>query len=475
METGRRKIMAGARVRKLRNELGLSQAAMAEELGISISYLNLVERNQRPVTAQLLIKLSENYAIDLRNFGEDEESHIVRALDDLLADPMFENFKVSRSEVRIMAEQAPSLVPLMRHLYAAFADARDLAAKGGGFEIERGELKGVTRSAEVLDKTRAFLQQNNNHFPALEALAEDLHEQLTRDGTQLASSLHDRLHRKHGIRTQLMPAADMGASLRHYDRHRRKLMISERLDLPGRQFQAAYQLGLAEARDAIEAECEKLKADTPHAARFGFLALANYFAGALLMPYRQFHAAAEELSYDVEALASRFAASFEQAAHRLTTLARPSARGIPFFMVRVDAAGNISKRFSSGSFPFARLGGTCPRWNIHSSFRNPGRIETQVIEIEGKTWLSIARTVKRVSTPWGEPEALFSVGLGCEARHAERLIYFKGLNLKHARATQIGVNCRLCDRANCHERSAPSIADKLLVSENTRGLSPFGI
>jgi XRE family transcriptional regulator, fatty acid utilization regulator len=474
-EAGKRKVMAGARVRKLRTELGLSQSAMAGELGISISYLNLVERNQRPLTAQLLIKLSENYNIDLRSFGEEEETQSVRALDDLLADPMFENLKVSRAELRVVAEQAPSLVPVLQHLYAAYGDARDLAAKGGGFEIERGELKGVTRSAEVLDKTRSFLQQNHNHFPALEALAEELYAQLTQQSDQLHPAILARLSKQHGVRVQVMGAAEIGATLRHYDRHRRKLMISERLALPGQMFQAAYQLGLMEAHEAIEAECQKLKADSPHAERFGFMTLANYFTGALLMPYGAFHTAAEALFYDVEALAQRFSVSFEQAAHRLTTLARPSARGIPFFMVRVDAAGNISKRFSSGTFPFARVGGTCPRWNLHSAFRNPGRIETQVIEIEGKIWLSIARTVKRVTTPWGEPEALFSVGLGCEARFADRLIYFKGLNLKQAGATQIGVNCRLCDRANCHERSAPSMADKLLVNENSRGLSPFGI
>ncbi len=471
----KRKILAGGRVRKLRTELGLSQSAMAGELGISISYLNLVERNQRPLTAQLLIKLAENYAIDLRSFGEEEEAQTVRALDDMLADPMFETFKVSRNDVRALAEQAPSLVPVLRHLYAAYGDVRDMAAKGGGFEIERGELKGMTRSTEILDKTRAFLQTNHNHFPALEAIAEDLHEQLTGDGKQLNAAMHERLNKKHGIRVAVMPATEIGATLRHYDRHRRNLMISERLALPGRTFQVAYQMGLAEAHDAIEAACATLKSDTPHAAQLGFLTLANYFAGALLMPYGLFHAAAGELEYDVEALASRFAVSFEQAAHRLTTLARGTARGIPFFMVRVDAAGNISKRFSSGTFPFARIGGTCPRWNLHSTFRNPGRIETQVIEIEGKTWLSVARTVKRVTTPWGEPEALFSVGLGCEARFADRLVYFKGLNLKHTKATQIGTNCRLCDRVNCHERSAPSMADKLQLNENSRGLSPFGI
>jgi XRE family transcriptional regulator, fatty acid utilization regulator len=473
--TFKRKIMAGGRVRKLRSELALSQSAMAQELGISVSYLNLVERNQRPLTAQLLIRLSENYTIDMRSFGEEDEASAARQLDEVFADPVFESTKVTPNDVRVVAEQAPSLIPAIRQLYAAYADARELASKGGGVEIERGELKGISRSSEILDKTRAFLQQNQNHFPALEELAEDLHQQLTAQGEQLHAAILARLHKKHGIRVQVMTVAEIGTTLRHYDRHRRKLMISERLALPGRIFQAANQLGLAECHEAIEAECQKLKADMPHADRFGFMTLANYFSGALLMPYTLFHVAAEELRYDVEALASRFSVSFEQCAHRLTTLARPSARGVPFFMVRVDAAGNISKRFSSGTFPFARVGGTCPRWNLHSTFRNPGRIQTQVVEIEGKTWLSLARTVKRVTTPWGEPEALFSVGLGCEARFADRLIYFHQLNLKQAMPTQIGVNCRLCERPNCHERSAPSIVDKMQFNENTRGLSPFSI
>jgi hypothetical protein len=474
-DTQKRKILAGARIRKLRSELGLSQSAMAQELGISVSYLNLIERNQRPITAQLLIKLSEQYAIDLRSFAEQEETQSAQALGEMLDDPVFEAFKVAPQDVRLVAEQAPSLIPALRHLYEAYVDARDLSSKGAGLEIQRGEPKSATRAAEALDKTRAFLQQHQNHFPKLEALAEDLHQELVGDGGLPGFAIQERLLKKHGVRVQVMGAGEGAAILRHFDRHRKKLMISERLPLTGRIFQSAYQLAMVEHGGVIEAAAQELKTEMPQAGRLAQVTLANYFAGALLMPYGKFHAAAEELLYDVEGLCARFGVSFEQAAHRLTTLARASARGVPFFMVRVDQAGNISKRFSSGSFPFARLGGTCPRWNIHAAFRNPGRIETQLVEIDGKAWLSIARTVTHVSTPWGEPEAQFSVGLGCEARFAERLVYFKGLNLKQARPTQIGINCRLCERPNCTERSAPSMADKQLVYENTRGLSPFGI
>jgi hypothetical protein len=192
-----------------------------------------------------------------------------------------------------------------------------------------------------------------------------------------------------------------------------------------------------------------------------------------MMPYGRFLAAAQALAYDVEMLGARFGASFEQVAHRLTTLARPQARGIPFFMIRVDNAGNVSKRFASGAFPFSRFGGTCPRWSLHDTFRHPGRILTQLVELpDGKRWFSIARTVRRTATPWGEPEAAFAVGLGCEERWAPQLVYAQGL--RDLRPTGIGVNCRLCTRLHCPSRAAPSLLDGLDLSEGTRGLSPFG-
>jgi XRE family transcriptional regulator, fatty acid utilization regulator len=473
-ENMKRKLLAGAQVRKLRNELGLSQTSMANEIGVSVSYLNLVERNQRPLSAQFLIKLNENYAIDLRNFSEETELRELADLNAMLSHSVFENIRVPKQELRTVLEQAPSFAAAARQLFAAYTDSAAIADTGS-IESGRGEFAKLSRSAETLDQVRAFLHDNQNYFSILEDAAEETYKQLRKDGSDLYPALIARLQERHGIRIQIVTVSEMASALRHFDRHRKRLMLSERLSAAGRFFQAAYQLGLVEHRAALDEACKTLVEQTPQAAPIAHITMANYFAGALIMPYGLYHAAAENLAYDVEALAARFGVSFEQAAHRLTTLARPSARGIPLFMLRVDCAGNVSKRFSSGSFPFARIGGTCPRWNLHSTFRSPERIETQVIEVGGKSWLSIARTVRRASGRWGEPEAQFAVGLGCEARFASRIVYFRDIPPKQLVPTQIGVNCRLCERPNCLERSAPSRSDKLNISERTRGISPFGI
>jgi hypothetical protein len=467
----RRKVMAGARLRALRTELGLSQSAMAGELGISPSYLNLVERNQRPVTAQLLIRLSENYGIDARAFAGEDDGQAAAELEEILADPVFQGQRMPRGELRAALAAAPALAAALKRLHGAYTALLDLRA--GPIEAERGDPAG---SGDIVEAVRGFLQQRENHFPALEETAEALSAELAAEGEALAPAMAARLHERHGLKVQVVPRRDLGTTLRHLDRHRRKLLISDVIEPPGRAFQMAVQLGLLEAAPALDAILAEMGLAESQAQKFGRITLANYFAAALMMPYARFLAAAEELSYDIEALSARFRASFEQAAHRLTTLSRPSAKGVPFFLIRVDTAGNVSKRFSAAAFPFARQGGTCPRWNLHSAFREPGRILPQVIELpDGKQYFSIARTVRRMATEWDEPEALFAVGLGCEMKHAQRLIYSRGMNLKAVAATDIGVTCRLCPRPHCPQRSAPPLLRPLEVSETTRSLSPFGL
>jgi predicted transcriptional regulator len=246
------------------------------------------------------------------------------------------------------------------------------------------------------------------------------------------------------------------------------------VDQSGRTFQAAYQLAFAEMREVIDDLAARLEPADGPSRRLLRVSFGNYFAGAVMMPYGKFHEAAETLGFDIDVLGARFGASFEQVAHRLTTLARPAARGIPFFLVRVDSAGNVSKRFSSGRFPFSRYGGTCPLWNVHATFRTPGQVMTQIIELpDGSRWFSIARAVRRSSSRWGAPDPKFVVGLGCELKYAHRLIYARGLDLSAPDPTPIGINCRLCERVACPQRAAPPLTRALIVDEMTRGVSPF--
>jgi predicted transcriptional regulator len=282
------------------------------------------------------------------------------------------------------------------------------------------------------------------------------------------------LREKHSIVTRIMPVDVMRETLRRFDRHRRQLLISELVDGPGRAFQLAFQVGLAECSGSFESIANRAGPldDTPR--RLYRITLANYFAAAAMMPYQPFHAAAESLGYDVHVLAQRFNAGFEQVCHRLTTLQRPNARGVPFFLLRVDNAGNVSKRFSSGTFPFSKFGGTCPLWNVHSTFDTPDRLLKQIIELpDGARYFSIAQMVRRPVAPHPQPQPRFAIGLGCEIRHAAKLVYATGIDLEKAEGTPIGVNCRLCERENCSQRAEPPITRTLILDENTRRLSSF--
>lgn len=466
-----RKILAGARLRRLRRELNLSQTAMALELGISVSYLNLMERNQRPVTAQVLIRLAEVYDVDPRSFAREEEQRLAGELEEIFADPLFKASPVPRTELREAADIAPSLTAAVQRLYRAFVEMRESGLAGSNLgDTDRGE----GGREDTVERVRDFLNAANNHFPEIEEVAERIAGEMAATGHETFYAISERLREKHGLRVQILPVEVMSQALRRFDRHRRRIMISELMEPSGRAFQAAYHLGFAEAFDVIDAIAARLESTQGPMRRLARITLLNYFAAALMMPYGRFLQAAEQLDYDVEVLCARFSTSFEQAAHRLTTLARPTARGIPFFLVRVDTAGNVSKRFSSGSFPFSRFGGTCPRWNIHQSFRSPGRIMTQIVELpDGARWFSLARTVRRTAQPWGEPEAHFVIGLGCELKYASRLIYSRGLDLKTYEPTPIGINCRLCERQNCSQRAAPPLMRALQVDESVRGVSPF--
>ncbi|WP_112661784.1 helix-turn-helix domain-containing protein [Microvirga flavescens] len=468
-----KKLFVGPRLKRLRRERNLSQAGMAEELGISPSYLNLMERNQRPITAQVLIRLAHAYSLDPREFATDDHERSISEIEEIFTDPLFRNGPVSRHEIRELAESAPTVIDAINRLYRAYVGMRSAGEIAAPNVSDRDRAEDAPQ-VNPIDRVRDLIQEAKNHFPELDEAAETLASDLQLTGHEPFFAIADRLRAKHGIRVRVMPIDVMSDNLRRYDHHRRQLLISELVDQSGRTFQAAYQLAFAEMREAIDTLAAQLEPTEGAARRLLRVSLANYFAGALMMPYAKFHAAAEALGYDVEVLAARFGASFEQVAHRLTTLARPGARGIPFFLVRVDSAGNVSKRFSSGKFPFSQYGGTCPLWNVHATFKTPEKVVTQIVELpEGSRWFSVARAVSRASTPWGLPERQFAVGLGCELKYAHRLVYARGLDLSAPDPTPIGINCRLCERAACPQRAAPPLMHALIVDEMTRGISPF--
>lgn len=468
-----KKLFVGPRLKRLRRDLNLSQAGMAEELGLSPSYLNLMERNQRPITAQVLIRLAHAYSLDPREFATDDTERAASELEEIFADPLFRSTPVPRLELRETIEAAPSLVDAVSRLYRAYVAMRSAREAQAPDVSDRDRAEDAPQDNPV-DRVRHLIQGARNYFPDLDEAAEALASDLQVTGHEPFFAIAERLRAKHGIRVRVMPVDVMSDSLRRYDHHRRQLLISEMVDPSGRTFQAAYQLAFAEMRQVIDDLSIRWEPTDGPTRRLLRVSLGNYFAGALMMPYGKFHTAAETLGYDVDVLGARFGASFEQVAHRLTTLARPGARGIPFFLVRVDSAGNVSKRFSSGRFPFAQYGGTCPLWNVHATAKTPGQVETQIIELPDMSrWFSVARAVKRASTAWGMPDPQFVVGLGCELKYAHRLVYARGLDLTAPDPTPIGINCRLCERVACPQRAAPPLMHALIVDEMKRGVSPF--
>src|ERR1700675_3792462 len=442
-ESGK-KLFVGPRFRRIRQQLGLSQTQIAEGLGISPSYINLIERNQRPVTAQILLRLAEAYDLDLRD----------------LATASGAGF-------------SPGVPHSLQRLSPPPPGARRGETLGAAQMADRDE--GTRFEANPIERVRDLIEANRNYFPELEQAAENLRDELNVTSEELFAALSTRLREKHSIVTRIMPVDVMRETLRRFDRHRRQLLISELVDGPGRAFQLAFQTGLAECSASFETIAGRAGPldDTPR--RLYRITLANYFAAAVMMPYQVFHGAAETLNYDVHVLARRFNAGFEQVCHRLTTLQRPNARGVPFFLLRVDNAGNVSKRFSSGTFPFSKFGGPCPLWNVHSTFDTPDRLLSQVIELpDGTRYFSIAQVVRRPAAPHAQPQPRFAIGLGCEIRHASRLIYATGMDLEKAEGTPMGVNSRLCERENCTQRAEPPITRTLILDENTRRVSSLG-
>jgi XRE family transcriptional regulator, fatty acid utilization regulator len=459
-----RKLYLGGRLRRLRRELGLNQSAMAGEIGISPSYLNHLERNQRPATAQVLLRLAEAYDIDLKSFAaEGADGTGVDQLGEIFADPMFADLGIPRYEMLEVADNAPAVADAIARLYAALLDHRRTPAAG---EEERSAL---SPDAWVRD----HIQAQRNYFPYLEEAAETLAGALG-DPLSIAEPLRRRLREGFGIEARLVPAHLLDGASQHYDIHRKRLMLSALLRPESRTFALAYQLALFEFRPLLQRMIESAAPPDQPTRRLLHMSLANYAAGAIMMPYARFLEAAEGERYDMDRLCGAFGASVEQVAHRLTTLGRAGARGVPFFMLRVDSAGNVSKRFAGEAFPFSRFGGTCPRWNLHAAFQTPGRIVTQLVETpDGQRFFTVARTVERAVRLDPREDSSLAVGLGCDVKYAPRLAYADGIDLKAPHVTPIGPACTICPRIRCPQRAAAPAGRTLTVNELQKTISPY--
>ncbi|HEX3574791.1 MAG TPA: short-chain fatty acyl-CoA regulator family protein [Rhodopila sp.] len=455
--------LIGRTVRRLRTERGLSQQALATRLGISASYLNLIEHDQRAVTASLLIKLAETLRVDLGELSGSQERQLEVGLREAFADPLLGADAVAEAEVEALAAGSPNAARAVLALYRAWRVAREDA---NGIALPSGR-----RILLPNEEVRDFFDDHANHFPALEDAAETLAAELAPGApAEMNHAIAERLRSVHGVRVTVQP---LELALRRYDPATRGLTLSESLPRESRGFHMAFQLALLEAREAVETVLKEASPSTTEAGMLMRIGLLNYVAGALIMPYAPFHAAASGLRHDMEAIAARFGVSFEQACHRLSTLQRVGARGVPFFFLRVDPAGNVSKRFSAAGFPFARFGGSCPRWVVHTAFAQPNKVQVQIAELpDGAAYLCFAQAVAQPVLRWGEPRPMHVVAMGCALSNAGDVVYADGLDLDRARVG-IGLSCRLCDRPDCGSRAFPPLEHRLALDPLTAGTTPY--
>ena len=487
------KTYMGVRLKTLREQRGITQAALAQALDLSPSYLNQIENNQRPLTVPVLLRLQSSLGVDLQFFSEDEEARLISEVREVVAEAAGQE-PVSMAEVRAIVGQMPAMAQVLVRLHKRCRTAEErLMLLADGIDGDRNPQR-FTAPLQPYEEVRDFFYERHNHMAVLDERAEQLFEQLHRGaartgraaandaataGGDLVALLERHLSKAHGVSTNNTRRAggstgDSVDIVRAYDPTSRSLSLSAELEPGQRAFQLATQIARLDAANLIEsfATHESFGSDEARAlARIGF---ASYFAGALLLPYRRFLAEAEALRYDIDLLSQRFGVSFETVCHRLSTMQRPDARGIPFFFVRVDRAGNISKRQSATDFHFSRTGGTCPLWNVYEAFAQPGKTLTQIARMpDGRTYLWIARCISRQRGGYGAPGRTFAVALGCDVRHAHRLVYAMGLDLNDpAAATPIGAGCKVCDRENCAQRAFPAVGRDLHVDENLRQFAP---
>ncbi len=456
-------IYLGPRLKKLRRDLGLTQANMATDLDISASYIALMERNQRPVTAEMLLKLATTYRINVADLADGDADETAARLQSALRDPLFSDIAIEPLDIDDIATSYPGIAEALLRLHTAFGEEQLALA-----EKREVRLGGSTDVApDPVAEARAFLAARRNCFPVLDDSASEASGSLNS-----FEAMKAHIAEEHGLDLRLSDDGLLRGGTRWHDYHRRRVHLSERLDHSGRRFQAALQIAIMEQGAAVDGLLAEGRFSSEDSERLVRRALQSYWAAALLMPYHAFRKAAESLSYDIEALAARFSVSFEQAAHRLTTLQRPGEEGVPFFFLRVDRAGNVSKRLDGAGFPLARHGGACPLWNIHQVFATPGTADAQLIELpDGERYVSIARTVRAGGGRFGERSVLRAVALTCSAQHLDRLAYAN--TLKSEEPTPIGVACRLCHRPRCIARSAPPMGRELIPSRFRDSGIPF--
>lgn len=455
------KTFAGARLRRMREERGVSQTELARQLNISASYLNQIEHDSRPLTVAVLMRITEVFGVDPTSFAPHDTPRLVAGLREALG------ARAGIGELTELASRLPEVAEAVIDLHRRYQQVDEQLSELVGDRERLGD--------SPHDQVTEFFYRRQNYVPAVDEAAERLAGQIGIRRGEARAALQDRLAQRHGVRISRDDAESLGGELHRYRPQTRTLHLSTSLRAGQEAIRMAAQIALLEYADVIDEIIEEEGFGDVQTQILTRVGLANYFAAALVLPYEQFLAAAEQRRYDIDLLTEHFAMGWETVCHRLSTLQRPRSRGVPFSFVRVDRAGNMSKRQSATGFPFSRTGGTCPLWNVYEAFGSPGRVVTQVAAMpDGQRYLWIARTVIRHHGGYGQPGKVYAIGLGCQTRHAGRLVYSAGMDLHAAdAATPIGPGCKTCERMTCPQRAAPPISRQLDVDVNRSTFIPY--
>ncbi len=465
------KVFIGPRLRRLRKENGQTQGQMGSALGISTSYVNLLEKNERSVSVPVLLKLLEVYGVDWRDIAEDEDATVLADLRATLQDPLFEDEKPDLPQLRSALSHSPDLAAAFLRLHRAYMATTDQLMSVAEARDPGVARPGVSPEAAV----HTFFRRRKNHFPELESRAEAFWGDQKIEPDDVYIALKTRLLDRFGISVRVVPVEDLLGALRDYDEDQRRVTLSQALDHPNRVFQLVHICALIEQKDALDALLKDSGVEDARGQTRCRVELANYFAAAVLMPYGRFLAESTASKYDFAHLAARFGVSFEQACHRATTLQRSGARGVPFFFMRIDKAGNVTKRFNATDFHLAEYGGACPRLDIHTSFRTPGHINTQFVEMpDASRFFVFSRTVDRPIVTRHAQDLRLAVAIGCSVEHIGAIGYAEGQAMTDERITQIGINCRVCPRQNCDQRAHDAVVLTGPLDARRRGATRYG-
>ncbi len=459
------KIYAGAKLRELRGRMQLTQKAFAEKLGVSLPYLNQMENNNRPVSTAVLLGLAQGFGFDVTELQSGDEARLIGDMKEALADPAITGPAPDLADLRLVASNAPSVARALLELHTAYRQTHErLASLDEALGREDAGLR-----PSPWEEVRDFFHYCDNYIDAVDRAAERFSQTLENDETKAEAAV--RVLSQHGIQVRFSSAPQ----IRAYDRDSQTLTISSKAAPETRVFQMLLQVALIVQNDLLEATLDLARFQSEEARAIAKVGLANYFAGAALMPYLAFLRAASETRHDLERLCARFGASLEQVAHRLSTMQRPGAKGVPFFFVRVDPAGTITKRHSATTLQFARYGGACPLWNVHRAFEQPNQFLRQLAETpDGVRYFCLARDVSKRGGAWDAPVRRYAIGLGCEVKHADQIIYADHMDmLRDAAFEPIGISCRICERKQCPQRSVPPLERQLRVDPDQRGDLPY--